>query len=112
MSMCFNPQCNGTDFLCDKCKKMYPLLVASLAEKKRERRGNGNRRRGSGPIARGIAAAGIIGAVGSSTGNPRQSDTTTQKSWADSSQRAEDARQAAPGAEPRATRATVTAKHL
>ena len=94
MSMCFNPRCNGTDFLCGKCKKMYPMLAASLAEKKRERRGNGgNRRRGAGPIARGIAAAGIIGAVGSSTGNPRQSDTTTQKNWGDSSQRAEGARQ-------------------
>lgn len=46
-----------------------------------------------GPIARGIAAAGIVGAVGSSTGNPRQSDTTAQKNWGDSSLRTEGARQ-------------------
>lgn len=40
MSMCMNPRCNGTDFLCGKCRKIYPLLAASLDQKKRERRGN------------------------------------------------------------------------
>ena len=37
MSMCFNARCNGTDWLCGKCKKLYPMLAASLATKKRER---------------------------------------------------------------------------
>ena len=36
MSMCVNPRCNGTDFLCGKCKKVYPALAASLAAKRRE----------------------------------------------------------------------------
>jgi len=79
--------------LCRKCRRLYPNLAASNDEKRRSRGNGGNRRRGAGPIARGIAAAGIIGAVGSSTGNPHQSDTTTQKNWGDSSLRAEGARQ-------------------
>ncbi len=48
MSMCFNPRCNGTDWLCGKCKKLYPSLAASLAEKRREgNRGKTSYGRGS-----------------------------------------------------------------
>lgn len=82
------------DNLCRKCRKAYPALAASNDERRRSRGNGGNGRRGAaGPIARGIAAAGIVGAIGSSTANPRQSDTTAQKNWGDSSQRAEGARQ-------------------
>lgn len=88
--MCTNPRCNGTDFLCGKCKKLYPSLAASLAERKRAARGG----RGAGRVARGIAAAGMVGAIGASSAHPRQSDTTTQKNWGDSSLRSEGARQA------------------
>lgn len=34
--MCTNLRCNGTDFLCGKCKRLYPMLAASLAAKRRE----------------------------------------------------------------------------
>lgn len=43
-----NPRCNSTDWLCGKCKKMYPLLAASLDEKRRDRnRGKSSYGRGS-----------------------------------------------------------------
>ncbi len=38
--MCMNSRCNGIDFLCGKCRKIYPSLAASLDEKKRARRDN------------------------------------------------------------------------
>ncbi|TLG09440.1 hypothetical protein FEK35_15045 [Nocardia cyriacigeorgica] len=36
--MCTNPRCNGTDWLCGKCRKIYPSLAAALDTRKRERR--------------------------------------------------------------------------
>lgn len=48
MSMCTNSRCNGTDFLCGKCKKQYPFLADSLAQKKRSSSGGGGGRRRSG----------------------------------------------------------------
>lgn len=36
--ICMNSRCNGTVFLCGKCRKIYPALANSLDEKKRERR--------------------------------------------------------------------------
>lgn len=46
--MCMNPRCNGTDFLCGKCKKLYPSLAAALAQKKRSSSGSGGGQRRSG----------------------------------------------------------------
>lgn len=47
MSICMNPRCDGTNYLCGKCRKLYPMLAASLDEKKRQRRsGNRGERRG------------------------------------------------------------------
>lgn len=47
MSMCMNPRCDGTDYLCGKCRKIYPSLAASLDQKKRDRRSDkGGRGRG------------------------------------------------------------------
>lgn len=37
MGLCMNPRCNGTDWLCSKCKKMFPALAASIAQRRRER---------------------------------------------------------------------------
>lgn len=44
MSMCMNVRCNGTDFLCGKCRKQYPMLAASMNEKKRAARSGGGGR--------------------------------------------------------------------
>jgi hypothetical protein len=38
MSWCTNLRCNGTDYLCGKCRKLYPNLAESLDQKKRQRR--------------------------------------------------------------------------
>lgn len=38
MSFCMNARCNGSDYLCGKCRKQFPLLAMSLDEKRRERR--------------------------------------------------------------------------
>ncbi len=40
MSLCMNARCNGTDWLCGKCRKLYPLTAASLDQKRRERNRN------------------------------------------------------------------------
>jgi len=47
MSICMNPRCDGTNYLCGKCRKLYPMTAASLDEKKRQRR-SGNRGQGRG----------------------------------------------------------------
>lgn len=36
MGLCMNPRCNGADWLCGKCKKLYPALAASLAQRRRD----------------------------------------------------------------------------
>jgi hypothetical protein len=69
------------DCSCDKC------------ENARSRQSSG-RRRGGGAIARGIAAAGIVGAVGSAYAQPEQDDTNTEQRYGQSSAYAEGARQA------------------
>jgi hypothetical protein len=83
--MCFNSRCNGTDFLCGKCKKQYPALAASLAEKKRSRR-NGNGRR-AGRVA-GAIVSGAITVTGATTNLP-QSGSQPLKNVADSTVQSE-----------------------
>ena len=51
MGMCNNLRCNGVDYLCGKCRREYPLLAASLDEKRRQahqsrQNSGGNRHRG------------------------------------------------------------------
>lgn len=61
MSMCRNARCNGTDFLCGRCRREYPSLAASLDEQKRQRRSGGNRGRSNGgwqPRTQGYGADG------------------------------------------------------
>lgn len=67
MSMCMNSRCNGTDFLCGKCKKLYPSLAASLAEKKRSRNNNGN----SGRRIAGAVISGAMTITGATTSLPQ-----------------------------------------
>lgn len=87
MGLCMKASCTVNN-LCGKCRKLYPSTAASNDRARRERRGGGGR------VARGIAAAGMIGAIGGAATNPQQSDTTSQKQWGDSSLRAEGTRQA------------------
>ncbi len=87
MGLCTKPSCTVNN-LCSKCRKLYPATAQANDQRRRESRGGGNR------VTRGIAAAGMIGAIGGVAANPQQSDTTTQKNWGDSSLRSEGARQA------------------
>lgn len=48
MTLCTNVRCNGTDFLCGKCRRQYPGLASSLDDKKRAARSSGNGRSGGG----------------------------------------------------------------
>lgn len=43
MSMCTNSRCDGVNYLCGKCRKVYPSLAASLDEKKRHKKHNRSR---------------------------------------------------------------------
>jgi hypothetical protein len=54
---------------------------------KKARQERAARRNKPGPIARGLAIGGVIGAVGTSASGPQQSDTTTQRQWGDSTLR-------------------------
>lgn len=81
MGLCTKASCTVNN-LCRNCRKLYPATAASNDRERREQRGGGR-------VARGIAAAGMIGAIGGVTANPQQSDTTTQKNWGDSSLRSE-----------------------
>jgi len=85
MGLCTKPWCTIHN-LCGKCRQLYPSTAASNDQARRERRGGGR-------VARGIAAAGMIGAIGGVVANPQQSDMTTQKNWGDSSLRGEGSRQ-------------------
>jgi hypothetical protein len=57
-----------------------------------ERQQEDRRAGGGGAIARGIAAAGIIGAVHASANSPGQADTSTFNYWQQSEQRREEER--------------------
>jgi hypothetical protein len=35
-----NPKCNGTDYLCGKCRKLYPASAAAIDERKRQKNAN------------------------------------------------------------------------
>lgn len=38
--LCTNLKCDGINYLCGKCRKMYPCLAASMDEKKRQQKQN------------------------------------------------------------------------
>jgi hypothetical protein len=39
--LCMNPRCNGRDYLCGRCRKLYPSLALAMDQKRRERKNRG-----------------------------------------------------------------------
>jgi len=79
MSLCMNSRCNGTTWLCGKCRKLYPSLAWSLDQKKRERNRNGSTMYDRSSKPRG-ASGGFNARTGKGHGTQYYSDNT-RVSW-------------------------------
>lgn len=49
MGICTNSRCDGTNWLCGKCRKLYPASARAIDERKREQRRDAARARGRPP---------------------------------------------------------------